>query len=67
MWKGVYFRLVPCEQLALIEKEVEALKHITLELDECFTLEEKYNQRFDVDPSESYHKRVIPPLLSVSE
>ena len=28
-----------------VDFEMEALKHITLELDECFTLEEKYNQR----------------------
>lgn len=67
MWKGVYFRIVPWEQLHFIKQEIEALKHITLELDEWFSLEEKYQQRFDLDTSESYHKRIIPPLLSISE
>lgn len=34
MWKGVYFRLVPLEQSYLLKREVEALKHISIELDE---------------------------------
>jgi hypothetical protein len=67
MWKGVYFRIVPWEQLHFIKQEMQALKHITLELDEWLSLEEKYQQRFGLDTSESYHKRIVPPLLSISE
>lgn len=35
MWKDVYFRLVPILQISLIKQEIEALKHITLEIEEC--------------------------------
>lgn len=34
MWKGVYFRLIPALQAPLIKQEIEALKHISLELEE---------------------------------
>ena len=67
MWKDVYFRLVPMLQASLIKQEIEALKHITLELEECFWLEEKYKSRFKVDTSQSYHKKIIPPLISITE
>jgi len=66
-WKGVYFRLVPTLQLHIIKEEIEALKHITLELEECLSLEENYKTRFKLDTSESYHRKIIPPLLSISE
>ena len=33
-WKGVYFRLIPLQQAYLFKKEMEAIKHITLELEE---------------------------------
>ncbi len=33
-WKGVYFRLIPLQHSYLIKQEVEAIKHITLELEE---------------------------------
>jgi hypothetical protein len=34
LWKGIYFRLVPMEHMSLIQQEVEALKRITLEIEE---------------------------------
>ena len=33
-WKGVYFRLIPLQHKYLFKKELEAIKHITLELEE---------------------------------
>lgn len=33
-WKGVYFRLLPLEQSYLLKREIEAIKHLTLEIDE---------------------------------
>lgn len=67
MWKGIYFRLVPLLQATQIKQEIQALKHITLELEECFSLEDNYSKKFGVNTDDSFHKRIIPPLLSISE
>ena len=66
-WKGIYFRLLPLEQIHLIKDEIDALKHINLELEEWLSLEERYRGRFKIETKNSYHKKVIPPLLSLSE
>ena len=66
-WKGVYFRMIPLQQAYLFKKEMEAIKHITLELEEWSSLEGNYKQRFNIDTSESYHRKIIPPLFSMTE
>lgn len=66
-WKGIYFRLLPVQQAYIIEKEMDALKHVIIELEECFSLEEKYRERFNIDTRESYHRKIVPTLLSISE
>ena len=46
---------------------MKAIKHISLELEEWFWLEKSYSQRFDKDMEDSYHRKIIPPLLSITE
>ena len=67
IWKGVYFRLIPLQQVDLFNREMEAIKHISLELEEWFSLEKSYSQRFNKDIEDSYHRKIIPPLLSITE